>query len=501
MLSNNKNQGGVALLIFIILVALAAITYYFSTISSAELRIDQKQKTAQVLKQAKAALIAYALANSYKAGSLGELGKLPCPDYKNDGAGTEGKQDGNCGSAYANGIGYFPWQAMGVNALKDSSGTCLLYAVSPAYKTSPAAALSPDSFGQFDIVDSSGNVILGNSPEDRPVAVIFAPGGTLPGQVRNFDKNNPVCGGDYGNISAYLDNNGLIDNSAISVGNNVIDKLMQESPGSKYAANPVNDRLITISYNDIWKPLNKVLARTNFNNKMTDLTDALAMCLMNYAKDNKANGHSRSLPWPAAMNVNGNEYRNSYSYDDNADASGGYSGRLPYQVLNSNAAIGNTLTQPPTPYAGFMEYSFCSSLTVSSGSTINSTTGEYFNLWSNWKEYFFYALSKSFSPDNSGADCSAGCLNINGTNYAGVVIYSGTKLTALGQQRYSPPFDSSFAKNSVDDKIDISNYLENGRQNIILGNTGVGMYTTTTGSPDNDIMFCIKADMSGVVQC
>ena len=32
------------------------------------------------------------------------------------------------------GIGYFPWKRMGGEMLKDSSGTCLLYAVSPSYK-------------------------------------------------------------------------------------------------------------------------------------------------------------------------------------------------------------------------------------------------------------------------------------------------------------------------------------------------------------------------------
>lgn len=481
---SSRNQDGIALLVFVILIALAAITYYFSTISSAEIQIDQKQKTAQVLRKTKAALIAYALANSYKAGSTGELGKLPCPDY--NGNPSEGSQGGNCGSTYANGVGYFPWKAAGVNALKDGSGTCLLYVVSPAYKTSPVAALNPDSYGQINIVDSAGTVISGNLPEDRPVAVIFAPGGALSGQLRSYDSST-FCGGDYGNLSAYLDNDGTTDNASINTNDDFLDSFMQATPDSKNAINPVNDRLITISYNDIWKPLLAALNRNNFfgvNGSMYKLTEALAMCMANYGVNN-----GNHLPMPAALNLNGGEYRRDVDYDDSGNFTTAYAGRFPYDTSNANTALPSGTH---TPY--LLSNTYCDNLDLGS-EKINFTDangsdkGEYRDLWSNWKDHFFYAVSKAYSPSGS-LNCSAGCVSAGGIGYAGIVFFSGLKTGS--QKRYSPPFDA-------DDKSNISNYLEEGRDTQFPDNAGAGIYPSVTAA-SNDIMFCIKTDMS-VVPC
>ena len=90
-----------------------------------------------------------------------------------------------------------------------------MYAVSPAYKNSPESALSPDSFGQFRLVDNLGATLQGLLPEDRPVAIVIAPGSTLPGQVR-VSNVGTFCGSYYGDdiavlIAAYLDNNGVTD--------------------------------------------------------------------------------------------------------------------------------------------------------------------------------------------------------------------------------------------------------------------------------------------------
>ncbi len=217
-----KKQNGLALLVMVIVIFLAMSTYYFSSVSLVEVQVDKIEKTQAVLKRAKQALLDYALVNWHMAGEAGKIGKLPCPDYYISGLADEkeGEQDSNCGNAYANGIGYFPWRTLGIDITKDSSGSCLLYAVSPAYKTSPAAALNPDSYGQFIIVDNTGATLQGLLPEDRPVAVIIAPESTLPGQARESNPST-VCGSYYSNdisalIAAYLDNDGTTNNAAMA---------------------------------------------------------------------------------------------------------------------------------------------------------------------------------------------------------------------------------------------------------------------------------------------
>jgi hypothetical protein len=493
----------------VIVIFLAMSSYYFSSVSLVEVQVDKIEKTQAVLKRAKQALLDYALVNWHMAGEAGKIGKLPCPDYKISGLPLEGEQDSSCGNAYANGIGYFPWRTLGIEITKDSSGSCLLYAVSPGYKTSPAAALNPDSYGQFIIVDNTGATIQGGLPEDRPVAVIIAPESSLPGQVR---ENNPpvVCGSYYSDdisalTAAYLDNDGTTNNAATDPATeNVIEKFVQQSAGSEEGNNPLNDRLITITHREFWRLLQDSITDTTFNSKMRNLTEALARCLAEYAQDNNGAVGKKLLPWPAPMNLNGNEYRNSYSYDDSLDSSTGHAGRLPYQVLNSNSTIGNSLTEAAPPYAGFFEYGFCSSLPVSDGSTIDLTdkNGEYWNLWTNWKEYFFYALSKSYDPENTGVDCMAGCIQLSGDN-AGIVFFSGEKITdpvsLYVQQRFSPPLDAGLAADAVDDKDDVKNYLENNNAADFPDLTGSAVYEKA-GAMSNDIMYCIKTDMN-VSEC
>ncbi|MCK4674911.1 MAG: hypothetical protein KAT61_03280 [Gammaproteobacteria bacterium] len=514
--AGKKQQHGLALLVLVIMLALTFTAYYFSSISVIEIQADNIQNSRKNLRHAKQALIGYALSNWRTANGAGKLGKLPCPDYKS--TLEDGEQDGNCGNAYANGIGYLPWRTLGIDVPKDSSGSCLLYAVSPAYKTSPAAALNPESYGQLKTVDSAGNPQQGTIPDERLVAVIIAPGNVLPGQTRLNDPNIK-CGSYYSNdivdlVNAYMDDDGITDNTDIvSSPDNTIDEFVHKYSESETLATILNDRLITISYDEIWVPLLKDLERDNFfDTKMRNLTEALAKCLAEYATYNDTTKGKKSLPWPAALDLN--EYRNSYSYDDNADDTKGHAGRLPYQVLNSNATIGNDLTEPSAPYAGFMEYSLCNNLNVG-GTTIDLTDkdGEYWNLWSNWKEYFFYVLSKSYNPDNSGVDCAAGCIQLS-VDRAGIVFFSGLKQTVGGvdQQRYSPPLDVAQALDGANDKDEVFNYLENNNAADFPDDAGIlpagdgglafepGRTFEAVGGTSKDIMYCINTDLS-VVEC
>lgn len=497
MISNRaggkKKQQGLALLVLVVIAFLAISTYYFSSISMVEIQADKVEKTQAVLKRAKQALLAYAVTKWYEPGEGGKIGKLPCPDYNSNG--VDGEQDGNCGNAYANAIGYFPWRTLGMEITKDSSGACLLYAVSPAYKTSPAAALNPDSYGQFRTVDNAGATVQGVSPEDRPVAVIIAPESTLPGQAR---ENAPavICGSYYGNnlfdlTAAYLDNNGVTNNAAIDPGtDNVIENFVAMYAGSDEANNPLNDRLITISHRELWDAMQDTITSAAFDTRMKNLTEAIALCFAKYGDNN-----NEYLPMPAVLDLNGGEYRKNSDYDDNGNFNSRFAGRLPYNVSQANAEIGNGDAN------NIFSNAYCDGLDLPSTAAVEainfsndlgSDLGEYFDLWSNWKDHFFYAISKDHKPDNSGssASCSGDCIEVGGSTYAGVVFFSGLK--QAGQSRYAPPFEA-------DDKDDVANYLENNNAADFPDNGGDAHYDIVGGG-SNDIMFCIKSDMS-VAEC
>ncbi|MFV2005056.1 MAG: hypothetical protein ACC650_07595, partial [Gammaproteobacteria bacterium] len=79
-------------------------------------------------------------------------------------------------------------------------------------------------------------------------------------------------------------------------------------------------------------------------------------------------------------------------------------------------------------------------------------------------------------------------------DYAGIIFFSGPKQVLLVQRRYSPPLDEVGGV-PVDDKADVSNYLEEGRDANFPDNSGNNLYSPV-GATSNDIMFCIKPDMS-----
>lgn len=493
----HRQQGGIVLLTLIIVIALTLSTYYFLSISLVDIDVENREKTRKVLAEAKQALIDYAVINWTKTGEGGKLAKLPC--VQATAINPEGKQDPKCGTAYNNAIGYFPWGTLGTGVLKDQSGSCLLYAVSPAYKISPAAALNPDSYGQFQIIDSkSGVIIQGATPEDRPVAVIFAPNSAMGAQTRNHDLAT-LCGKDYGNISAYLDNDGTINNASINSADNQLDQFVQSYIGSDKNANPLNDMLVTITHDEIWAALDSTIRNSAFNTRMENLTEAIALCFLEYGLNN-----GRRLPMPAALDLNGGEYRWSADYEDGSDFTTAYSGRLPYDVSSANTRLANS------DESKIFSNNYCTAIDLVIGTATNinfkdasgNDKGVYYDLWSNWKDHFFYAISKNNRPVSPSGmppvpafaplcSMSSDCIQVAGKEYAGIIFFSGLKQDA--QKRYAPPFEA-------DTKSDVFNYLE-GNAAFFPDNDGDHEYISASPPGSNDVMFCIKDDMSGVVKC
>ena len=219
---------------------------------------------------------------------------------------------------------------------------------------------------------------------------------------------------------------------------------------------------------------------------MSNLTEALAVCLSEYAITNASN----RLPWPAPMDFGLDDYRAGDKYDDNPDATLGHAGRFPFVVDDSNILNGGVDNELFTQAA-------CDSLMLPTGgitvdllAVLPGADKEYINLWKNWKDHFFYVVSQGYAPDVAAATpCPGNCIEVDTVRRAAVVIFSGSR--QVGQFRNGPVAGDTNSKDKIINYIEVTN-----NQAAFNAGTGMGTYVTS----DNDIMFCIEEGL-GVVQC
>ena len=489
-----KYQQGIALLVIAIIFVLAFNVYIFSDLSISQVRFDKTQNSLQTLKKAKQAVINYAVTYADRAID-NDYGILPNPEtFLN---GNDGNMAGAAGAKNTNAVGWLPWRSLDLPNLKDESGTCLFYAVSGTYKLGPRADMvNEDSIGMFRVLNSDGTVVQGGSVDSQVVALVIAPGAPLPGQVRNPSIVNSNCGRDYAAnfVSDYLEGNGVYDNSSVSAVADTIDDFIHATETSATAATPYNDIFLTINREEIW---DAIVKRNDFKIKMENLTHGLAMCLVEYSKLTT----NRRLPWPVVTDLGDRtNYRDNNNYVDTGKGDidfNGYSGRYPFNVANSNAAIDPaTLTEDKL----FNIAGLCDSLDVGGGVTVDleTTSSEYRKLWDNWKDHFFYVLSKKYEPDNLGAiECSVPntCIKVNATEYAAAIIFSGSRLAGVTRN----------------DKSVVADYLEDGKaadfdiEKVNKLGKRAYIYTDPQTDTENDIMFCIRDQPTGtpldVIEC
>ena len=483
---NNASQGGIALVIFVIVLAFAAIGYAVSSVSIGQLRFDAARTTHKSLIRAKQALIDFAVTHS--DANPGEFGFLPCPDT---GAGviTEGGSHSVCGPAGENTIGLFPWASLETGILKSGTGECLWYAVSGEYKnaiTTKTEMLNEDTNGAIRVFHSNGNNKQGAAAEDRVVAIVLDPSKVMPGQTRSFNSTS-LCGLDY-SPGEYLEGDGVYDNSLLSGGMLVIDDFIQKGAGSDELATPFNDQLVTIARDELW---NAVRSRRGFisnpDSSIRRLTEALAMCIAEYGN----NSGNRKLPRPSPVNFGGGDYRIDTNYNDAPAVS--YLGRYPHTVDDSDAALG-ALYAPNDSEPFLFNKGYCNAMAVPGGPPINLNTAvaaEGYTTWKNWKDHIFYAVSAYYAPVNladTGAPACDGtnCVVSGANQYAAVVLYAGTRAGA--QLRNEPVAGDPDTKNTLANYIEVNNPVGD----------GTGDYTPT----GNDIAFCITdTDPFTVVSC
>jgi hypothetical protein len=180
--ANALHQRGFALIAMLVLAAM--ITAYLITMglnrSRAELSNDREDHDMQALRQAKAALIAYAASEQWQAymgGPSRQPGGLPCPDLTNSGSSS-----GICSAAFQR-VGRLPFVTIGSDDLRDASGERLWYAVSSNfYRNFGNNVINSDTKGLLTVTGSAATI--------NAVAIVFAPGppvqdSTLPGQVQD----------------------------------------------------------------------------------------------------------------------------------------------------------------------------------------------------------------------------------------------------------------------------------------------------------------------------
>jgi type II secretory pathway pseudopilin PulG len=238
---------GFALIAFVLLLVLVAGYVVAAALNrtSSELASTREDRNMKALRQAKAALIAYAASEEwqlYKAlpstppAVYVQPGSLPCPDQNNDG-------DADCfGSLTASMLGRLPWGTIGADDLRDASGERLWYALSHDFRKNQCpgtgcTTINSDTQGQLTI---RGPGPAYNVVTNKVVAIVFAPGLSVQGQLRNSANIN--------NAASYLEDFDLSDPVNFKFTTDTL-------PSSTF-----NDRLLAITQAELMAAVEPVVA-------------------------------------------------------------------------------------------------------------------------------------------------------------------------------------------------------------------------------------------------
>lgn len=248
---------GQALLILIVMLSMATVLLVYGSTTELSRVIYGEQRTNAVLEQARQALIGRAIADANRPGSL------PCPDTNGDGS-----ADLFAGAACPSYIGRLPWRTLGIGDLRDEHGERLWYALSPNYRDHPLAPpLNSDTKGTLTVFSASN----ATARTQQAIAVIFAPGLALPGQVR--DALVELCTANGKTVARtacathYLDAAAGINNAA-AAGPYIIAR-----PGLHY-----NDALSVIVAADLMPLVEQRVARELRNALLAYRTNSTCAC-------------------------------------------------------------------------------------------------------------------------------------------------------------------------------------------------------------------------------
>jgi len=258
--SAERLQSGFALIAVLALAALISAFLIASALNRnrTDVSNEREQRNMDALRQAKAALIAYAANEQwqkYKSQGTDQPGALPCPDIVHDGTEAE-EGDADCvGSTANNMIGRLPWKTLGVDDLRDASGERIWYALAHNFrKLTGTTIINSDTQACDTPACNPGEsqlTVTGTAPASNVVAIVFAPGPPLdlrqsggPLQTRPANHADPA----YNNAINYLENFSLGDGSHYTFTTNAI------------SVDGFNDRLLVITQAELMAAVEPVVA-------------------------------------------------------------------------------------------------------------------------------------------------------------------------------------------------------------------------------------------------
>ena len=163
-----STQKGAAFIVMLVIMVLGITSILVGSLSSAGTKIERDVKTAEVLAQAKDALIGKAAIDT-----VYPPGNFPCPDTDNDGVSDAGGAD-DCPQY----IGRLPWKTLGLPDLRDATGERLWYTLSRNVRRyNSVRPLNSDTTGTLNVT--------GSYADSNLIALIFAPGSNTGTQRRS----------------------------------------------------------------------------------------------------------------------------------------------------------------------------------------------------------------------------------------------------------------------------------------------------------------------------
>ena len=159
---------GAALLIMLAVLVVGVSWFSVSRLAAnANFTAAARARNADVLGQAKVALIGYVAQRAARSGE-NNPGRLPCPEAPGSAGGpNEGVAAGNCTLPA---VGRLPWRTLGIDKLVDAAAEPLWYAVSPGW------ALVPPGTTPLTIHSSSIGQLTVDGEPNAAVALLIAPG-------------------------------------------------------------------------------------------------------------------------------------------------------------------------------------------------------------------------------------------------------------------------------------------------------------------------------------
>ena len=244
------------MMIMLVIMIIGVITFLVGALSKSSLKSVRDQQTADVLVQARDALIGRAVSDASHPGSL------PCPDNSAPGSPLWGTAPGPIfgGGHCPSYIGRLPWKTLGIPELHDANGEDLWYALSPTLRDSNAAQpINSDTQGWLSL---TGTITLNNV-----AAIVFAPGAAICGQSRTASAT----------VNQYLETLSTISTTGPT-------PITVRSASNDCSNLPYNDNLLAITIDQLFQPVEKRIVRE------------VKTCMDNYAAISAS-----KYPWPASV--------------------------------------------------------------------------------------------------------------------------------------------------------------------------------------------------------